>query len=167
MIQLVIATDKNGCIGKKNALPFKLKTDLQNFKHVTLNSVCILGRKTFESLKEPLKNRTMLVCTKAVTGLNLISDKPDIWYTNEPLYWLKSFQKQKDISIIGGAKIYALFAPIVDKIVWTRVDCEIQNGDAFYMPNTDNFALVNEASYEKDNDNEYNFVIQTWEKIAK
>ena len=64
MIQMVLATDKNGCIGKGGKLPFKLKTDLRNFAHVTQNTVCIMGRKTFESLKAPLQNRMNVVLTK-------------------------------------------------------------------------------------------------------
>jgi dihydrofolate reductase len=52
----------------------------------------------------------------------------------------------------------------VNKLVLTRVDCEIE-GDTFY-PEVDlkNWKKESTQSYYKDSENEYNFIIETYTK---
>ena len=49
-IVLVVAVADNGVIGRDNAIPWRLKSDQQRFKAITLNKPVVMGRKTFESL---------------------------------------------------------------------------------------------------------------------
>jgi dihydrofolate reductase len=53
---------------------------------------------------------------------------------------------------------------IVNKLVLTRVDCEIA-GDIFY-PDIDltDWTMISDESHTKDADNEYNFKIETYLK---
>ena len=52
-IVLVVARARNGVIGRDGDLPWRLRSDLQRFKAVTVGKPCIMGRRTWESL--PLK----------------------------------------------------------------------------------------------------------------
>ena len=63
MINLILATDKNGGIGYKNRLPWpSLKKDMEKFKSLTSNNICIMGSNTWNSLpKKPLPNRINVV----------------------------------------------------------------------------------------------------------
>ena len=45
-----VARSRNGVIGRDGDLPWRLKTDLQIFKQVTLFKPVIMGRKTWDSL---------------------------------------------------------------------------------------------------------------------
>jgi dihydrofolate reductase len=66
---LVIGRTIKGGIGKNNALPWKLPSDLKMFKKITTsgpsrNSV-IMGRKTFQSIgSRPLPNRLNIVLSR-------------------------------------------------------------------------------------------------------
>jgi len=60
-----IARARNGVIGKDGALPWRLKSDLANFRAVTMGKPVIMGRKTWDSLpKKPLVGRTNIVLSR-------------------------------------------------------------------------------------------------------
>src|SRR5947209_20456130 len=57
-----IARARNGVIGRDGTLPWRLKSDLANFRAVTMGKPVIMGRKTWESLpRKPLGGRTNIV----------------------------------------------------------------------------------------------------------
>lgn len=60
-IVLVAAVAENGVIGRDNALPWRLKSDLKHFRDVTTGRPVVMGRKTYESIGTPLRNRTNIV----------------------------------------------------------------------------------------------------------
>ncbi len=47
-IVLVAAIGDNSVIGREGQLPWRLKSDLQHFRKLTLNRPVIMGRKTHE-----------------------------------------------------------------------------------------------------------------------
>src|SRR5690606_41571449 len=64
-IALVVARARNGVIGRDGGLPWRLRSDLQRFKAVTMGKPCIMGRKTWDSLPlKPLPGRLNLVLTR-------------------------------------------------------------------------------------------------------
>ena len=70
-IHLIWAQDLNGGIGKDGELPWHIPEDLKNFKRLTLNSVIVMGRKTWESLSvRPLpKRRNVVLSSKKVSNV--------------------------------------------------------------------------------------------------
>src|ERR1700721_2829369 len=63
-IVLIVAVADNGVIGSDGAIPWRLKTDLQRFKTLTLGKPIVMGRKTFVSLRRPLPGRTNIVVSR-------------------------------------------------------------------------------------------------------
>ena len=63
-LALIAALDRNGAIGKDNALPWHLPADLRRFKALTLGKPLLMGRRTAESLGRALPGRTNLVLTR-------------------------------------------------------------------------------------------------------
>lgn len=61
---IVFACSENGVIGKDNTIPWKINLDMKLFKKLTENNIVIMGRKTYESIGKPLKNRINIVVTK-------------------------------------------------------------------------------------------------------
>ena len=62
---LVAARARNGVIGMKGDLPWRLRGDLQRFKAVTMGKPCLMGRTTWESLPlRALPGRLNLVLTR-------------------------------------------------------------------------------------------------------
>lgn len=60
-IEGIFACDRNGVLGVNGRLPWHSPEDLQFFKRKTGVGILIMGRKTFESLPEPLAGRHHIV----------------------------------------------------------------------------------------------------------
>src|SRR5258708_8396690 len=60
-ITLIVARAQNGVIGRDGRLPWHLPADLKRFKALTIGSVMLMGRKTFDSLPRLLPRRPHLV----------------------------------------------------------------------------------------------------------
>src|SRR5689334_13082891 len=64
-IAFVVAVARNGVIGAKGDLPWRISSDLKRFKQITMGKPVIMGRKTWESLpKRPLAGRLNIVITR-------------------------------------------------------------------------------------------------------
>ena len=164
IISHVVALSNNRVIGKDNDLPWNLKTDLKHFKEYTTNKILLMGRKTFESIGRPLPNRTNIIVSntiQSIEGAEVFSD------LNSALSKAKEKCETLDkneIVIIGGGFLFNDTLDIVNKLVLTRVDCEI-DGDIFY-PEIDllNWNKISSEKYLKDNENEFDFVVEVFEK---
>lgn len=127
---IIVAVSENDAIGKDNKLLFHLKEDMQNFKRLTTSNVVIMGRKTYESIGKPLKDRINIVVSR--------SDNKDevnlIWVHSLEEAMKKAKEYEKDIYIIGGGSIYkeALEKDIVDKIYLTRIKKRVNDADTFF-----------------------------------
>lgn len=127
---IIVAVSENDAIGKDNKLLFHLKEDMQNFKRLTTSNVVIMGRKTYESIGKPLKDRINIVISR--------SDNKDegnlIWVRSLEEAMKKAKEYEKDIYIIGGGSIYkeALEKDIVDKIYLTRIKKRVNDADTFF-----------------------------------
>ena len=63
-ISVIAAMSENRVIGRDGALPWHLPTDLARFKSITIGHSVIMGRKTFESVGQPLPKRRTIVITR-------------------------------------------------------------------------------------------------------
>lgn len=105
MIRVIAAVSKNGIIGKDNALPFDYPEDLKWFKQSTVDSVIIMGRKTFEGIGRPLPNRENIVITSSkleTPGITCFSSIESFF--NREQIILRD--RAVDYWFIGGAGIY-------------------------------------------------------------
>lgn len=119
-------------IGKNGGIPWHNKADLKWFKDTTTGHLIIMGRKTYESIGHPLKNRTNIVVT---TRENLWTDNDGIRVCDS-LENAIEFAKTVDdeIFIIGGASIYkyALEHDFVDRIMIDMLAEDVEDADAFF-----------------------------------
>lgn len=126
----IVAVSRQGAIGCKNQLPWRLKTDLNFFRRTTSRNVVILGRMTYESIGKCLPERTNLVLSHNSV---LFSSTPDcrvVCSIEEALFSAARF-RSKETFIIGGASTYEQFAPLVDRYLITVVEKDVQDADAF------------------------------------
>lgn len=131
-IVLVVAVSRNGVIGAGGGLPWRLPSDLRRFKEITLGHPCIMGRKTWQSLKGPLPGRDNIVVTRG--GLPL----PDGVHRSASLAEafrlageLAQGRGVGDIMVIGGGQIYREALPFARRIVLTRVDLDVAGDTTF------------------------------------
>ena len=60
----VLAMAENSVIGRDRGLPWRLSADLRRFRSLTLGKPVLMGRRTFESLGQPLPERRNMVLTR-------------------------------------------------------------------------------------------------------
>ena len=146
IISHLVALSNNFVIGVNNELPWKLKKDLQHFSAYTQNKAIVMGRKTFESIGRPLPNRKNIVISSWLEpqeGLEVVSNLTQaIKVASE---WNKDNSTEEEIVLIGGGYVFEESKNIVNKLVLTRVECEI-DGDVFY-PQID---LSNWKKYQRN-----------------
>ena len=54
-VRLVWAQGRNRVIGRDGAIPWHLPEDLAHFRRLTMGSVCVMGRHTWESLPDAFR----------------------------------------------------------------------------------------------------------------
>jgi dihydrofolate reductase len=118
-ITLVVARAQNGVIGRDGKLPWHIPADLKRFKSLTMDTVMVMGRRTFESLPGLLPGRRHVVLTRnpywRAEGALVAHD------LDEAL----ALAGEQPISVIGGADIFGLFLPVADRIELTEVLLDI------------------------------------------
>ena len=158
-LTIIAAVSINNVIGNNNKLIWKLSNDLKRFKNLTTNHSVIMGRKTFESLPNPLPDRDNIVITRDTNYL-----KPNIQVCSSIEDAINLTKTDTQPFIIGGGEIYSQTINIVDKIELTRVHGEF-DGDAYFpeIP-LDIFELINEENYNSDLENEFDYSYLTYKK---
>jgi len=132
-IVLVAAVAENGVIGRKGGLPWRLKSDLQHFRAVTLGKPVVMGRKTWVSIGRPLPGRTNIVATRdrAFTARGAVV--ADLAAALE-VARADALRRNVDaIAVIGGGDIYAQVFALATRLEITRVHARPQ-GETVFPP---------------------------------
>ncbi|MCM3783849.1 dihydrofolate reductase [Neobacillus mesonae] len=157
-ISMIWAMSSNGIIGKDNGMPWRLPKDMDFFKEQTTGHTIVMGRKTWESLRgRALPNRRNVVLTRQDIEL------PKAEVIHSVLEGVE-LAKDKELFVIGGAKVYEEFLPYADRLIVTRIHETIE-GDT-YMPdiNWNEWEMTEEFKGEQDEKNPYEFTFQFFRK---
>ena len=136
-IALVVARGTNGVIGVGGDLPWKLRSDLQRFKAVTLGKPCIMGRATWESLPlKPLPGRLNLVLTRDLSYQESGKARGAITCASldEAIDIARETAVDDDvheICVIGGTAVFEAVLPRAKRLYITEVEAE-PKGDAWF-----------------------------------
>ena len=139
---MLVAVADNGVIGAGGTIPWRLKTDQQRLKALSLNKPGVLGRKTFISLRRPLPGRTNIVVTRdqnyRAPGAVVTTSFADARAvaTGDALRRFVT-----EIAVIGGAEIYAQWMDVADRLELTEVHARPE-GDTY-------FAAVDKAVWQE------------------
>jgi dihydrofolate reductase len=133
-IVLIAAVADNGVIGANGTIPWRVKSDMQRFKTVTLGKPVVMGRKTFLSLRRPLPGRTNIVVTHdrdfrapGAVVTNSVADALVVAKGDA----LRRFATE--IAVIGGADIYAQCMADADRLDIAEVHAT-PAGDSRFPP---------------------------------
>ena len=165
-IALVVARARNGVIGRDGGLPWRLRSDLQRFKAVTMGKPCIMGRKTWESLPlKPLPGRLNLVLSK---DESFEARGALVCTTLDEAVEIARETAEEDgvdeVCIIGGTALFGMALPRAKRLYLTEVEAEPE-GEAVF-PAFDEGAWVEVSSEavpagEKD---DHDFVFRVLER---
>jgi len=149
----VAALSDNRVIGDGDDIPWEsIPADKQQYRGRIANYPVILGRRTFEMFADPPGQ------------IQIVMSRSDREYDRDTTFHAGSVAEAIDIAaeygadrayVIGGAEIYELFQPHLDRMVLSRVPGEYE-GDAVY-PEWDGaeWTLVEETAYD-------GFTLEEW-----
>ena len=159
---VIVAVDDDYGIAADGSIPWYVPEDVKWFRKKTMHSAIIMGRKTWESLTGPLKDRINIVLSKGIltaAGATVVDsfDKA-----------LLAAKDMPQIYVIGGAEIYAmaLTHPLCHRVYLTRVSgtykCDrffpINLLSGYKMDKTMSLsktATIYEYTYENYNEEQY------------
>jgi len=131
-IVLLAAVAENGVIGRGNALPWRLKSDMAHFRALTMGKPVVIGRKTYLSIGKPLPGRTTVVVSRdrtfAAPGIVVA---PSL---EAALAVARGDALRRDVDTIivaGGAEIYAQAFPLATSLAITAVHKCIEGDTRF------------------------------------
>ncbi|PIR87747.1 MAG: dihydrofolate reductase [Candidatus Harrisonbacteria bacterium CG10_big_fil_rev_8_21_14_0_10_45_28] len=158
-ISIIVAVAENRVIGRDNNLPWRLAGDLKKFKEITTGHTIVMGRKTFESIGRALPNRVNIVITR-----NLAYEAPGCVVVHSLEEALKASGDDEEIFIIGGAQIFELALPIVDRIYYTEVKARPEGRVLFPDFEKAQWDLAKKEEYFQDENNEFSFDFSIYER---
>ncbi len=130
MFSFMIAIGDNNEMGYNNGLPWRLPKEVRYFRSVTEWHTIIMGRKTFETLPKVLPNRRHIILTRE-KGYTI--DDPNVIVVNSLEEVFKLCDEMEENFVIGGAEIFKIFMPYVDRIYLTIVHGTFK-ADVYFFP---------------------------------
>lgn len=130
---------QGGVIGLAGGLPWRAPEDLKFFKRVTMGTVLLMGRRTFDSIllatAKPLPGRTNVVVTRGAAELE--AKHPGVIARETLAAAIAAANAEcarlglTTISVAGGGVIYTQSLPLADELLLTHHDYS-GPGDAFF-----------------------------------
>lgn len=154
-IAIVVAMASNRTIGINNTLPWRISEDLKRFKALTMGHHLIMGRKTFDSIGNPLPGRTTVVVTRdrrlRIDGCTVVHSLPEA---------IASCARDTQIFVVGGADIYAQALPLADTLCITEIQQDVIGDAHFPEFNRDEWQEVSRETHHQETPQplEYHFV---------
>ena len=142
-VSMIAAMAENRVIADGSELPWDVPEDRKLFMEMTLGHPVIMGRKTWETLPEPLSGRVNIVVTRQV-GLKISGAR--VVNSLEQALELAAGDKSGEIFITGGGEIYRLGMAYADRIYLSVIGGSWP-GDVFFpeIP-ADEFRLAESRS---------------------
>jgi len=141
-VSIIVAMTRERVIGTQQGLPWQLPQDLQLFKRKTLGKTVIMGRKTHQSIGQPLPGRHNIVLSRASGPLagvqvcrSFIEGLAEAARHGQPIF------------VIGGAELYEKALPIASELHISWVE-ENAVGDIHFPPfDLDDWRVLSISEY--------------------
>lgn len=143
IISLIAALTRNRVIGANGGIPWLIPEDATWFRQKTKGHPVLMGRKTYDSMGAPLKNRTNIVVTR-----NREFTPPTVLVAptiEAGIRMAEGTPGSEELFVIGGQTIYEETLKVADRLYLTHLDAEL-TGDTFFPDfDTDDWTI----SYEE------------------
>lgn len=149
-MKAIVAVGIDNAIGKDNSMAWHIKDDFKHFKETTLESIVVMGRKTYESIGKSLPRRHNVILTRD-TDYIPYEDSDIVINSYDELEDVQRKHPNCDMFIIGGANVYSELFDKFETIYYTKVFKKIDDADA-YFPNINlkvwDFEVIREPYYD-------------------
>ncbi len=165
-IVLVAAVARNGAIGVKGGLPWRLPSDLKHLRETTWGRPMVMGRKTFDSIGKPLPGRESIVVTR---DESFSREGVHVARTIDAALALGEARAKAmgvdEIMVIGGGELYRATLDRADRLVLSEVDLAPE-GDAFF-PEIDmnRWREVSRHTPPRGEKDDASFTVRTLERV--
>jgi dihydrofolate reductase len=161
-----IARARNGVFGKGDALPWRIRSDLQMFKALTMGKPIIMGRKTWDSLpRKPLPGRMNIVLSRDASfepagALACESLSEAIGIAREQA----EDDGAEEVCVIGGASVVAAALPKASRIYFTEIEGEPE-GDVVLPPlDETGWTEVRREHHERGPEDDFSYTFRVLER---
>ena len=167
---LVVARARNGVIGRDGDLPWRLRSDLQRFKAITIGKPCIMGRKTWQSLPlKPLPGRLNLVLTRDEGwGEDGEARGALVCRSLDEALEIAREQAQDDgvdeVCLIGGAALFEAALPRAKRLYITEVAAEPEGDVLFPAFDAADWTEVSREAHVAGEKDDHAFVFRVLER---
>ncbi len=144
---IIAAVSSNGVIGNEGKIPWNCKAELQHFKKTTLGFPVIMGRKTWEAIGSPLKNRQNIVLSKSKKVKT--SENFHVFSSLDKAFHFCEEQKILKCYIIGGAQVYSSALGFADKMIITKMKFEAEGDVSFPKFNENEWVETKPEDFEE------------------
>jgi dihydrofolate reductase len=150
----VAAVAENGVIGRNGELPWdSIPADRKQYRERVADSPVVLGRKTFESMRDDLPGSHQIVLSRSERDYDV--DTAHHAGSVEEAVEIAASLGAETLYVLGGATIYELFQPHLDRMVLSRIPGEYA-GDVRYPEwDEDEWVLVTTSE-------EAGFTLEEW-----
>lgn len=157
IVSMIAAVAENGVIGSDGGMPWRLSTDMQRFKALTMGKPVLMGRRTWQSFpKRPLPGRVNIVATR------------DPGFAEEGAMVVHSVEEgveragaANELCVIGGGQIYGQMMARADRLDITHVLATLEGDTLFPVIDPHIWRLASEERFpagERD-DHETRFAV--------
>ncbi len=160
-LSAVAAMSENRVIGVGNGLPWSLPNEMAQFRALTLGHPIIMGRTTYAANGgKPLPHRRNLVLTRQA---NYTAPGAEVFASLDAA--LAATADDCEPFITGGAEIYRLALPRLDRIYLTEVHATLE-GDTFF-PELDPAAwtVTDARHHHADARHHHAFTVRTLDRV--
>jgi dihydrofolate reductase len=165
---LVVAVADNDVIGRGGRLPWRLKSDMQQFRAVTWGQPIIVGRKTYLSFtRQPLPGRTNIVVSRdpnfSAAGALVTSS------LDAALEVARGDAMRRGVDtivVLGGADIYAQTIAHADRMIVTRVHLQPDGDTKFPAIAPTVWKEVQRTEHDAGSDDEADYTVHVYERRA-
>ena len=134
----ILACTRAGVVGHGGGLPWRIPSDLQRFKRLTMGHVMVMGRATWESIGKPLPGRVSVVVSSTLTPADL---PPGVRVgaldvaLGEAAVIERRLRAEDGgeacIFLIGGARLWRAAWDVVDAVELTWVEADVAGDTVF------------------------------------
>jgi dihydrofolate reductase len=158
-LTLIVARARNGVIGAKGTLPWRLPEDLAFFKRTTMGHPIVMGRRTWESIGRPLPGRRSIVVTRdrgfGAEGAEVVHSLHEA---------ISRCAGTDEVFIIGGAQLYQAALPHADRLLVTEIDRDFEGDTLLAAPDPARWRETQREVHPPPGDRGFGFAFVTYER---
>ena len=154
----VAAVSENGVIGDAGELPWpSVPADRRMYRARVAGQPVILGRRTFESMRDDLPGGTHIVLTTDPNRRYDLSTVLVVGSVDEALATARGLT-DGEVFVLGGGAVYAAFLPHLDQLILSRIPGRYEGDTRFPEIDPVDWRLVRTEP-------QCGFTLETWQRV--